>query len=236
MYSTNGGTSWSTSPTVPSSGAMLVRVYYTNDTTSAISGARLTTSLPSGFSLVTGSTRVCLNPSTSTPTNPNSSELVCNTDAAQSGAIDEGAVWSGSVLSISPTVGVFGQPIGDTSGVLAMGKTRYVNLEQCAYFGFNDTLTHFLTEHPYRAVPYRHERRQHAVATATCGPGGFGFAQQAANTATVAMDLLGQRYVNLEQCVYDNGVDLYTNLLPNTANTQFNTGTNTSNNAATSPT
>ena len=39
---------------------------------------------------------------------------------------------------------------------------------------------------------------------------------------------LGDRYVNLHQGVYSNGSFLYTNLLSNTPNTPFNTGTNVS--------
>jgi hypothetical protein len=44
---------------------LLVCVY---DTTGAIGGAQLPTTLPGSFALVAGSTRVCLNPSTTTPT------------------------------------------------------------------------------------------------------------------------------------------------------------------------
>src|SRR6185503_5938263 len=135
VYSSDGGASWSTTPTVAPGGTLLARLYYANDTTGAIAGAQLATTLPAGFSLVAGSTRVCLNPSTTTPTSPSAAELACNTDAGQSGAIAEGAVWSGSGLTISPTAGLFGQSASDTSGVLAMGKFRYVNLHQCGYQG-----------------------------------------------------------------------------------------------------
>jgi hypothetical protein len=123
-YSTDGGTTWSTAPTVSAGGTVLARVYYTNDTTGAIDGTQVSTSLPSGFVLVPGSTRVCLNPSTTNPTSPDSTELACNTDADQGGAIADSAVWSGGTLNISPTAGLFGQSSGATSGVLAMGKTR----------------------------------------------------------------------------------------------------------------
>lgn len=45
----------------------------------------------------------------------------------------------------------------------------------------------------------------------------------------------GDRYVNLHQCVYSNGNYLYTNLLSNTPNTPFNTGTNVSDTRDTAP-
>jgi hypothetical protein len=239
VYSTDGGTTWSNAPSVSSGGTLLVRVYYANDTTGAISNGQVTTSLPTGFTLVAGSTRVCLNPSTTTPTSPNGSELACNTDAAQGGAINEGSVWSASTLTIGPTAGLFGQSTGATSGVLAMGKTRYVNLEQCVYFGGNNAFhTNLLPDTANTPFNTGTNVANTPAISPTCGPASGGYTLQAGDTATFALDLLGHRYVNLEQCAYTNSASTYTNLLPNTTSSGggFNSGTSASNTAATAPT
>src|SRR4051794_13694766 len=56
VYSTDGGATWSTAPTVARGGTLLARLYYANDTTGAIAGAQLSTTLPAGFAVVAGST------------------------------------------------------------------------------------------------------------------------------------------------------------------------------------
>jgi hypothetical protein len=237
VYSTDGGTTWSSTPTVSSGGTLLVRAYYANDTTGAISSSQVTTSLPSGFTLVAGSTRVCLNPSTTTPTSPNASELACNTDADQGGAVNEGAVWGGSTLTISPTAGLFGQATSATSGVLAMGKTRYLNLEQCVYFHSPNTYTNLLPNTPTSGFNTGTGLANTAATSPTCNPGGINaYALQSSDSGAFALDLLGHRFLNLEQCAYFDGIDIYTNLLPDTPTAEFNTGTNAANTAAAGPT
>jgi hypothetical protein len=67
VYSTDSGTTWSNAPTTSPGGTFLARIFYNNDTTGAIGGSQITTMLPAGFTLVAGSTRVCLNPSDNKP-------------------------------------------------------------------------------------------------------------------------------------------------------------------------
>ena len=59
------------------------------------------------------------------------------------------AVWSGRTLTISSTAGLFSQGTGHTSGVLAMGKTRYLNLDDCTYYNGLDTYMKFDAEYPH---------------------------------------------------------------------------------------
>ena len=61
-----------------------------------------------------------------------------------------------------------------------------------------------------------------------CCPAVGGWSLNTANVAVLSLDLAAERYLNLHQCVYSNGRFLYTNLLSNTPNTPFNTGTNIS--------
>ena len=110
VFSVDNGATWSANVNAAPGQTVIAREYYDNDTSANITGASVTTSLPSGFSLVAGSTEVCLNPGTTDPTNP-TSELACNTQTGgaapndEGGPIDESSVWSGSNLSISPTAG-----------------------------------------------------------------------------------------------------------------------------------
>jgi len=60
--STDGGLTWTNDATVAAGGNVLVRVYYNNDQASTIAGTSVTTTLPSGFTRVPGTTQVCLNP------------------------------------------------------------------------------------------------------------------------------------------------------------------------------
>src|SRR5438477_5315586 len=61
-----------------------------------------------------------------------------------------------------------------------------------------------------------------------CGPGAFGFTLDTSNSALLSLDLSAGSVLNLHQCVYNSRGALYTNLLPNTPNVSFNTGTNLS--------
>jgi hypothetical protein len=207
VYSVDGGSTWSSNVTASAGQTVLVREYYDNDTDATITGAQVTTTLPSGFTLVPGTTEVCLNPGTTDPTNP-TSELECNTNTGsanapddQGGAIDEAAVWSGSNLTVSPTAGLFGQPTDETSGPLAVGMAKYLNMDQCVYT--NSTTNNFTSIVPLPGNPlFNADTNAADTATPTsCGPGGGGYTPQG-GTGVANYPLLGQAYFNLAQCYY----------------------------------
>src|SRR6202020_1869330 len=78
VFSVDGGTTWSANVNAAPGQTVFAREFYDNDTDANITAASVSTTLPTGFSLVAGSTEVCLNPGTTDPTNP-TSELECNT-------------------------------------------------------------------------------------------------------------------------------------------------------------
>lgn len=223
-YSLDGGTTWSPNIVTLPGRQVRTRIWYDNTDGIAHAGASLGSSLPAGFTRAPGSTIVCLNPSTTNPATPSAAELVCNTTAGQSGAIDEAAVWAAQGLGISPTAGLFGQPVGQRSGILEIGKKRYVNLTQCGYTTGLDSFT----------TPIGSGTNADNVAVrlpAGCPVAPSGFVRQASNDAARALDVLGLRYLNLDNCEYYKSVapsDSVTILLTATA-PGFTAGTGTSN-------
>src|SRR5262252_7872943 len=118
-----------------------------------------------------------------------------------------------------------------------MGKKRYVNLQQCDYnASTTDNFPNVMPNitNPSGAFNTGTNVGNTAVTSPTCGAGGSGYVVAATNSGAVALDLLGHRYINLQQCSYAGGIDDYPNILPNTPNTPFNTGTNVANTAAAS--
>lgn len=211
VFSVDGGTTWSVNVNAAPGQTVIAREYYDNDTAATIDGAQVTTTLPSGFSLVAGSTEVCLNPGTTDPTNP-TSELECNTNTGsasapddQGGAIDEAAVWSGSALTISPSAGLFGQPTNQTSGPLADGMVKYLNFDQCVYT--NSTTDNFTSIVPLPGNPnFNSGTNASDTATATsCGGGSAPWVPQG-GTGVANYGLLGQAFFNLTQCYYTTPV------------------------------
>jgi hypothetical protein len=180
---------------------------------------------------------VCLNPGTTDPTNP-SSELACNTDSGQGGGIDESSVWSAGNLTISPTAGIYGQPVGQTTGPMAMGKVRFLNLDQCNYA---NTTVHYTSWVPVSnnggSFSAGSNVSSSAATSPTCGGGAGTFVLATTNSAADPLDLLAHKFVNLEQCEYGNGSQLYSTAVANTSNSggAFDTGTNSSNQAASPP-
>lgn len=239
VFSVDGGATWSANVTAAPGQTVIAREYYDNDTPATIDGAQVTTTLPTGFSLVTGSTEVCLNPGTTDPTTP-SNELACNTGTGQGGAIDEAAVWSGQNLAISPTAGIYGQPTNQTVGPLAMGKTRYLNLNQCNFgnsSGISNLLTQWVdTSNAGGVFDAGTNMSNTAQATPTCGPGADGYVPEPENDAVGAFDLLGHQFLNIDQCMYNNP-NAYTTLV-DTSNSggAFDPGSNASNTAQTTQT
>jgi hypothetical protein len=233
VFSVDGGTTWSANVNAAPGQTVIAREYYDNDTSATIAGASVTTSLPSGFTLVAGSTEVCLNPGTTDPTNP-TSELECNTQTGgappndEGGPIVESSVWSGSNLTISPTAGLFGQPTNGTAGPLAMGKTKFLNLDYCDYT--NDTDDYSTTVDPSGNPPFDAATNTSDTATAvSCGAGTGGYHGNGFRVEN--SDLLGQSTYNLEQCDYVNAT-------PNNFSIFVApmAGTIASNSAATAPT
>ena len=117
---------------------VVVRISYDNTGNAEATNAQAGITLPAGISLVADSTRTALTPA--------ESEIVLNTDFGQSGAINESAVWSGSTLTISPQAGLYAQAVDATSGVLEIGKLRYINLHDIHYF--NGAERFFVTADP----------------------------------------------------------------------------------------
>ncbi|MFB7175967.1 hypothetical protein ACFCYM_34955 [Streptomyces sp. NPDC056254] len=209
---------------------MLTRLWYNNDSAGVIPSTSLTTSLPAGFALVPNSTRTCLSPDTTDPANPAPTTAgVCSTDAQQGGIASDPAVWSSGNLTISPTNGLFGTPTTYTNGPLAMGKTRYVNLQSCDYRGTWDFTTTVTTPSGYTSGT---NVSNTADSSPTCVAPAGGWAYASGNSGVAALDLLGNQYLNLQSCDYRGAWDFTT-----TVNTPsgYTSGTNTGNTPDTSP-
>lgn len=222
VYSADNGQTWSTSLPVPNPTKWLARIWYDNTDSTAYRNASVLAHRRS--KLVTGTTKVCLAPKTSDPANPDESELACNTDPGQTGPIDEGAVWSGGQLpvvglgtsgtdwnlQISPTAGLFAEPANLTEGILERGKKRYLHLQRCGYFNSSngDDFMSFIATIPN--TPYKSGTDASNGAKAlSCGPGQNPPYPYRAG-ATIAHSLLGLRYFNLQQCVFNQVNELYT--------------------------
>jgi hypothetical protein len=241
MYSTDGGATWSSTAMAAPGRQVLVRAWYDNEDPRAHTGSSIVVTLPAGYRRVAGSTRACLNPSTKAgaEATPDDTELVCDTSPGQGGPIDEHAVWAGSTLTVSPTAGLFGQPTGTTVGFMAMGKKRYLDLVQCGYqtpragVPGADTTAQLIGQIGSRgnAVARTDASDMPVDAAAACGSGQGRTATLAQNTYAESLDLLGRRYLNLDQCGYRTGADTTSIwIAPPGA---FGTGTGTSNTPAT---
>jgi hypothetical protein len=139
-------------------------------------------------------------------------------------------------LAISPSAGLFGTSVASTSGVLPMGKTRYINLDQCIYRNgaTQDLLSYFVAVTPNSPAFSAGTGTSNSPASAppTCGGGNANYVLNALNSGVVALDLLGQRYLNLNQCIWVNATinDRLTYTVPVTPNNPlFSAGTNSSN-------
>lgn len=245
VFSVDGGTTWSANVNAAPGQTVIAREFYDNDTSSSISGAQVTTTLPSGFSLVGGTTQVCLNPGTTDPTNP-SSELECNTNTGgaapndQGGPIDEAAVWSGPNLTISPTAGLLTQPTNATSGILQVGEFKYLNLDQCAYVtppGSTNPFTYAVSTTPNSPTFSAGTTASNTAQTSpVCGPGTSSSTNQGVNSGADNIPLLGQRYLNLAQCnYYFPGTAELMYVAASTPNAGWSTGSGASNSTPTSP-
>jgi hypothetical protein len=236
VFSVDGGTTWSANVNAAPGQTVLARQYYDNDSNGTMAGVSITTSIPGGFTRVPGSTEVCLNPGTTDPTSP-AGELACNTDADQGGPIDEAAVWSGSNLAISPTAGLLTQSTSATSGLLQVGQPRYLNLDQCMYFGSAlDHLTYVVDSTANTAERTGTGTSNTAAASQTCGPGAGAYPYEPLNSGIANVPLLGHRYFNLDQCSYVTPGDAFTYFVGRVGNPRFAAGTTASNSTPSTPT
>ncbi|MBO3747508.1 hypothetical protein J5X84_15630 [Streptosporangiaceae bacterium NEAU-GS5] len=222
VYSTDNGVTWSSTLPVPRPSRWLTRVWYNNTDSTAYRDASVLAHIRSR--LVPGTTRVCLSPRTSDPVNPDDTELACNTDVGQTGPIDEKAVWGGGLpeaglgtidgqnwnLRISPTAGLFAEPSDLTNGVLERGKKAFLHLQGCTYGnGSTDNFMSFVANVPN--TPFQTGTGvSNGPKPLMCGPGDAGYRYKPGSGATQAISLLGMRYFNLQQCVYNSGADLAT--------------------------
>jgi hypothetical protein len=243
VYSTDGGTTWTSNATVVAGSSFLTRIYTNNDTTDTINGVSVTKTLPTGFTHQAASTITCLSPSQGSVTLPtvNQTGKVCNGDAGQGGAINEASVWSGQTLTISPTAGLYGEPVGSTNGALAMGKKHYLNLNQC-FYGVNpadlDSFTQVVKDTPNLDIFQTGTNTSNTAdpITGNCGAGDpTGYEFVPANSSNQPLDLLGQRFVNLHDCdfyypVYSDSFDTFTNNFTNQI-ASYAAGTNSGNTA-----
>jgi hypothetical protein len=246
VYSTDGGSSWSTTlPALTNGETVLVRDYFDNTTLVDEPSISVQATVPAGYTRVGGTTKVCLNPGTTDPTKP-TTELVCNTDAGQGGAINEAAVWSGSALTISPSAGIEGQSTSATSGYLLAGRKKYINLEQCSYYNAstNDSMQWDITATKFSAAwSAGTSVTDTAVTAQTCATGpdpakyGVGYSYQPANSGVQNVSLLGNRYFNLNQCQYQqyepDSMSTVISTMP--WSSMFRAGTTASNNQPTTP-
>ncbi|HSH03780.1 MAG TPA: LamG domain-containing protein [Anaerolineae bacterium] len=206
QFSTDGVNYFDTL-SVPQGNNFYYRIYYDNSGDQAGTNSTITTTLPTGFNLVPGSTRTCLEP---TP-----GELVCNTDAGMGGAINEGGVWSGQMLAIAPQAGLYAEGVGATAGMLEFGRQRYLNLHECQYFNGS-------TDRVYSSNNTTGTNVSNITDTVTsCAASQWGYAVD--SNAVTSFDLLGRRYLNYHECQFASGTDRIF------VNAQGAGGTNTAN-------
>lgn len=193
-YSTDDGATWSASPTVAPGASLLVRQWFDNDTPAAVSDAQVTSGLPAGFTRVAGSTSVCLNPSTTDPLAPVATEEIC-------AAADESSVWTGGTLAVSPSAGLFGSSAGSTSGTLAAGRKRYFNLRMCQSHRVGSDADDRSTVYLNSTDPTSSNASNVAATSVVClSAPDYAVVD---NSGVQAFDLLGNRYVNIEQCRWE---------------------------------
>ncbi|MBC9719680.1 isopeptide-forming domain-containing fimbrial protein [Streptomyces sp. TRM66268-LWL] len=231
LYSVDGGSTWTSTPTVAPGGRLLARVWYDSTNTTTVEGAQVATTIPAGFTRVAGSTRLCLNPSTTNPATPDDTELVCNTSTGQGGAINEASVWSGSALGISPTAGLYGESTGATTGILEIGKKRYVNLAGCSWQNSGDA---WIDSFGASGVGSQFDSPTNASNTSgqsgSCGAGNPGWTRSPNSPRVLPLDLLGKRYLNLAGCGWSNATTGWLDSFGADGVTgQFGAPTNTSN-------
>lgn len=121
---------------------------------------------------------------------------------------------------------------------LDLKAARYLNLHQCVYRNAAGmTVTSVLPDVSNAAVRAATNVSDTIDTRLSCGPGTGGYSLDSTSSSVSTYDLRAGEFLNLHQCFYltRTGND-FTNLQPNTANADFNTGTNVSNSQDTAST
>ncbi|MCW1250697.1 Ig-like domain-containing protein, partial [Acaricomes phytoseiuli] len=199
LYSGDNGATWSTDiNSLKGAENVLVRKWYDNKSESPVINASIQSAVPAGYNYVPGTTKNILS--------PGSQDLLTPSYDAISANISD-AVWVNGVLQVAPIAGHFGQRNDLRTGILEIGKKRYVSLVQCDYADSRNPPANLNSSNWYSSV---------------VNAGGYRTNTNASNEKTVSstcaarspetwisqggtiqnIDLLGNRYVNLVQCDY----------------------------------
>lgn len=189
LYSVDGGSTWSESVTAQRGQQVLGRLFYDSTKNIALTGTSLTTAIPDGFSYVPGSTRNVLAPRANAATGAVGTETKTATVAD--------SVWSGNNLRVSPSAGWYGESTGSQSGFLRNGVKRYLNLHQCGWLDApqKNTVTSWT---------WNTSTNVSNTQDTTLGCGDYSGRPRARESGVTGFDLLGTRYLNLDQCAWWN--------------------------------
>jgi hypothetical protein len=150
-----------------------VRNYYNNTTTSSVTAANITDSIPSGFSRVGNVTNNYVDAAPVTLNNN---------------------VFTGQNLTVAPGAGYFGYSADNsvTSSNLELGKFKYFNLNECDYNQGNVNITYNRTPAgvPSNTIP----------GAINCGATGYGAGGPA---TTLSIDIAGKRNLYIAECDYN---------------------------------
>jgi Bacterial Ig-like domain len=204
-----------------------VRLKYNNTGNQTVTAANIKDSLPAGFAYVPGSTKNCLVPTTA--------ETVCDSgDANQKDSLFTALT---GPIGISPTAGLYdaadtgatGTAYNANSGLLEIGKKRYLNLNQCYYYT-SFTYSNWINNTSLVNMNAGTNVSNSIQPSVSCGSGDNGYINSSNYSSVQVLDLQNKKYLNLNQCVHNlaSPSDSYTNLVNNNG-TVWNTGTNASN-------
>ncbi len=198
LYSVDGGSTWS--PTVSANPGQSVLVRLWNENTGGLSAAsaNIKDSLPNTFTYVAGSAKNCLNPSTTNPTTPDNTELVCDTGTAANKDTLFQTLTNAS--GVSPSAGLYdaagtsvatgGTAFNATSGTKDIGKMRYLHGINCR----NAQLE-------AQTVDIAANNTSTAFTSYDCGPGtSVGYVFQYDTVQSGNGDMLGKRYLHGINC------------------------------------
>ena len=128
------GTSETENLSVSPNGTVTVRVKYNNTGNQSVTDAQIKDSLPAGFVYQAGSFKNCITPTTA--------EEVCDTFSSSN---KDTAFGNLTGTGLSPVSGLYdavsapasgGTAVSANSGILEIGKNRYINVNQCFTAGF----------------------------------------------------------------------------------------------------
>ncbi len=189
LYSVDGGSTWSESVTAQRGQTVHARLFYNSTRNIALTGVSLSTAIPDGFTYVPGSTRNQLAPRGNLTTGAAGSETKTATVAD--------SVWSANQLRVSPSAGWYGEPTGSQSGFLRNGVKRYLNLHQCGWWDEPQKNT-------VMSWVWNSQTNVSNTRDTTLGCGSYSGRPRAEATGVTGFDLLGSRYLNLDQCAWWN--------------------------------